>query len=212
LKRFLFVALLVAAPVFAAEPDKSAVKVTFVVFEENASGTSEATLGWGSGTVVHSASGKSLVLTNRHVCPNGTGHPFVLVGNKSYRAEWIAADDTVDLALLRVSVELPAVELAASEPVKGTTVRQWGYSLHGPVKAKTGSVLETIQFTTDAGARVNTLVTDIAVEPADSGSGIFDPDGKLVAVTFAAAGPTDGPRREHCVRLTDIKRFLDRYR
>jgi S1-C subfamily serine protease len=208
LKRFLVLALFVATPVFAAEPEKSAVKVSFVVFESNANGASEATLGWGSGTVVHSASGKSLVLTNRHVCPHGNGHPFVIVGEKSYAAEWVAADDTVDLALVRVSVALPAVELAESEPLKGTTVRQWGFSLHGPMKAKTGLVVETIEFKTEAGATVKTLVTDIDVEPADSGSGVFDPDGKLVAVAFAAAGPLDGPRSEHCVRLTDIKRFL----
>src|SRR5262245_35350730 len=125
MKRFPIIALslFMSAPLGAADPEKSAVKISYVVFENNNEGVSEATLGWGSGTVVHSAGGKSLVLTNRHVCPNGSGHPFVLVGTKSYPAEWIAADEIADLALVRVPIELPAVELADAEPDEGTTLR-----------------------------------------------------------------------------------------
>ena len=211
-KRCLIAILLAAAPLHAADPQKSAVKISFVVFENNADGVSEATLGWGSGTVVHSSGGKSLILTNRHVCPHGGGHPFVLIGSKSYPAEWVAADATVDLALVRVPVELPAVELGEVEPAEGTTLRQWGYSQRGPIKAKSGPALGTIRFKTDDGPKIESLLTGIDVEQADSGSGVFDPDGRLVAVVYAAGGPVDGPRREHCVRLLDIKRFLGRYR
>jgi S1-C subfamily serine protease len=211
-KRFLFLALLAATPLSAAEPEKSAVKISYVVFENNAEGVSEATLGWGSGTAVQSSGGKSLILTNRHVCPNASGHPFVLVGTKSYPAEWVAADDVADLALVRVPVELPAVELADVEPEEGTTLRQWGFSLRGPLKAKSGPIVGTIRFRKDDGPKVEALLTGIDVEPADSGAGVFGPDGKLVAVAFAAGRPSDGPLREHCVRLADVKRFLSRHR
>jgi len=214
MKRFPIIALslFMSAPLGAADPEKSAVKISYVVFENNNEGVSEATLGWGSGTVVHSAGGKSLVLTNRHVCPNGSGHPFVLVGTKSYPAEWIAADEIADLALVRVPIELPAVELADAEPDEGTTLRQWGHSLRGPLKAKSGPILGTIRFRTGDGPKVEALLTGIDVEPADSGAGVFGPDGKLVAVAFAAGRPTGGEQREHCVRLADVKRFLSRHR
>jgi hypothetical protein len=209
--RYILAAMLAAIPVCAAEPEKSAVKISFVVFVDNDSGVSEASCGWGSGTVIHSGDGKSLILTNRHVCPNGNGHPFVLIGGKSHPAEWIAADDVADLALVRVPVELPAVELAASEPEKGTTLRQWGYSGRGPMKPKTGPHLGTIKIKAEDGTTLQSLLTGIGVEPADSGAGVFDPDGKLTAVTYAVGGEKGGTQREHCVRLLDIKRFLSRH-
>ena len=210
--RYMLAALLAAAPVCAADPQKSAVKVSFVVFEDNASGVSEASCGWGSGTVVHSAGGKSLILTNRHVCPHGSGHPFVLIDGRSHRAEWVAADDVADLALVRVPIELPAVELAESEPEDGTTLRQWGFSGRGPMKPKSGPSLGTIQIKDEGGRKLTSLLTGIGVEPADSGAGVFDPDGKLTAVTYAVGGEKGGTQREHCVRLADIKRFLGRHR
>jgi S1-C subfamily serine protease len=211
-KHFLIVFLIAAAPLAAAEPEKSAVKISFVTFGESGSGVSEVTCGWGSGTVIQSGGGKSLVLTNRHVCPHGGGHPFVVVGNKTYSAEWIAADPGPDLALIRVPVELPAVELADADPEEGTMLRQWGYSGRGPIKPKSGSALGTVNVRTEDGAKVEALITGIDVEPADSGSGVFNADGRLVAVAFAAGGPVDGPRHEHCVPLAAIKRFLGQHR
>jgi len=211
-KPFLIVFLVAAAPLAAAEPEKSAVKISFVTFGANTEGVSEVTCGWGSGTVIQASGGKSLVLTNRHVCPHGSGHPFVVIGDKTYPAEWIGADPGPDLALIRVPVELPAVELAESDPEEGTTLRQWGYSGRGPIKPKSGSAIGTVNFRTEDGMKIEALLTGIDVEPADSGSGVFNPDGRLVAVAFAAGGPVDGPRREHCVPLAAVKRFLGQYR
>ena len=77
---------------------------------------------------------------------------------------------------------------------------------------KSGSAVGTVHFRTEEGTKVDALITEIAVEPADSGSGVFNPDGRLVAVAFAAGGPVDGPRHEHCVPLAAIKRFLGQHR
>jgi hypothetical protein len=72
--------------------------------------------GHGSGVVVHSAKGRSLVLTNRHVSPNGRQETNVAVGRREFDAKWLGVDPDCDLAALEVEAELPVAVLADREP------------------------------------------------------------------------------------------------
>jgi hypothetical protein len=119
-----------AGPVLA-EPEDAAVKVVRTGLRD----------GVGSGTVIHTGKRGSFVLTNWHVAPNGASKFTVYSGGQAYPAQWVAADDRTDLALLRVDARLAAVELADELPAVGTELRQWGCSLGGPRKAKAGRLL-----------------------------------------------------------------------
>src|SRR5687767_11465133 len=126
--RTLLAVLALAVPLAlqAADPEASAVQVHRVNFEKFAAAPTVVRAGNGSGTVVKSEGGRSWVLTNRHVAPSNGAHFFVLVGDRSYPAEWLAADPGHDLALLVIAAELPAVTLADKAPATGTAVRQFG--------------------------------------------------------------------------------------
>jgi S1-C subfamily serine protease len=199
--------LLLAGPLYAG-PEESAVQVYFMKFQkESGSGRAEVVGGWGSGTVVKSARGRSWVLTNRHVAPGKGGTPFVLHNDVSYPAVWVAADDRYDLALVRVDADFPAVSLADEEPTAGTLLRQWGYPQGGPVRPKSGKALGWLGYKNDAGAPM--FSAQIGVQPGDSGCLLVNPDGKGVAV--CCAGHSDGREHELCVPLKAVRAFLGKH-
>lgn len=85
--------------------------------------------------------------------------------------------DGPDLALLVVDAELPTVRLAAAPPRADARIRQWGFAgLTGKDEPplKVGLVKDPSCFFGTLDCR-----------PGDSGSGLFDDDDNLVAVTNA---------------------------
>jgi serine protease Do len=199
-----------------AEPEDAAVKVVRTGLRD----------GVGSGTVIHTGKRGSFVLTNWHVAPNGASKFTVYSGGQAYPAQWVAADDRTDLALLRVDARLAAVELADELPAVGTELRQWGCSLGGPRKAKAGRLLadtaRAVVWTPFGQATTaDTCRVDIRPELGDSGAALVGPDGRLVAVIYCGDVATifspDGPpvRRlvapETCVVVGDVKRFVEKH-
>jgi serine protease Do len=159
-------------------------------------------IGSGSGTVVWMGGGVSFVLTNHHVAPDCGRKVEVTLAGQTYPAEWLRSDAGIDLALLRVKAELPAADVADEPPARGTVLRQWGHSRGGPQKPKAGPAIGVDgRRAVPGGGQV--YATGIHSEPGDSGSGVFDPAGRLVAVCWGG-----GQGRECCVKLADVKAFL----
>lgn len=206
--RTLFV-LLVASVAWAAEPSDSAVRIARLKFQDNAEGVMQGHGGYGSGTVVRAKDGWSFVLTNKHVAPDNDRFYFVRHGDKVHWALWLGVDDAADLALLKVNAVLPVVAVADAEPPAGTLLKQWGYPGAGPCDPKQGELLAD-KLKDQNG--YNPVAVNFSVRPGDSGSGVFA-GGKLVAVVYG--GHTEGTKRlppAHCVRLADVKRFLDAHK
>lgn len=133
----------------------------------------------GSGTVIASEDGKSLVLTNQHVAAHA-GNVSVNHKGKDFNATLLSTNAGDDLALLLVDVELPAAVMADAEPDVGTEVEQWGYDWRGQGKwiHKTGKYKGVTNFTSEA------IETSIESISGDSGCGIFNKAGQLVAVNW----------------------------
>lgn len=153
----------------------------------------------GSGTVVACEGGWSLVLTNSHVCPKAGEYAEIALGWKRYRAWVCYAPGEPDLAALLVRAELPASAPSGAEPEPGCVVYQWGYGLQLPA-LKTGKL--TADTAKTAGTRFLTRFTTIDTESGDSGSGVFDAAGRLVAVTWGSGGAA--------VDLSEVRPFLHR--
>lgn len=199
------------APATPAAPI-SAVKVNRMKFQGDRNASSVATGGWGSGTVVESGKGKSLVLTNKHVCPDSDAFYFVLHDRRAFQAAWVGAAENADLALLRIDVELPAVEVAGASPPVGTPVRQWGCTDAGPMRFADG-----VTEADDAGRldweKRTFLRTTLRSAPGDSGAGLFDKANRLVGVTYG--GPLPGSTGESWamhVPLGSVRAFLDKHK
>jgi S1-C subfamily serine protease len=175
----------------------------------------------GTGTVIASEGGKTLVLTNAHVVPSAA-HPITVTywsENKVWTQEATyvggsSVDDLgnhmirvngPDLALLSLNATLKPVEMADAIPAPGDAVYLYGF---GGAGSQVLPHLKVGRAMGDTGHRTTTgdpiANTTIASTQGDSGSGIFNDRGQLVAVLW---GGDEATRISSAVRLDTIHAF-----
>lgn len=198
-------------PAIKAEARKPALVESSVYISVDLGGGRSA---GGTGTVIASDGVNSLVLTNAHVAPSGKnpisvtylykGHPYkqeaTYIGGSSVDdiGPGLIRVNGPDLALLSVEADLQAVEIADKIPAAGEAVSLYGFGGNTSVirpTLKTGRVLPDDGYRTTAGDPIQR--TSIPTVNGDSGSGIFNSAGKLVAVHWGGG----------CVRLDTIHAF-----
>src|SRR5579883_518301 len=167
----------------------------------------------GSGTVVACEKGRSLILTNRHVCPDSGVGIEVRQGNQTYAAELLGVARKADLAALAVDAELTPAVIAPVEPPDDSPVRQWGFPAQSPMTQKTGHTLGYCGVHQDWGFPM--FQTTIEGQPGESGAGVFDDQGRLVAVLFGGSqvgveykGRYRPQNTQTAVGLSDVRRFV----
>jgi S1-C subfamily serine protease len=166
----------------------------------------------GTGTVVGCEGGKSLVLTNAHVADDPDGAYVVTHAGTAYPATYVAGSavtavtattsriDGPDLALVAVDATLPAAAFAPDAPRPGDRVRLWGF---GGRLAEQGAAEKAGEALDAAGYVDPTFVSTTETSSGDSGSGVFNDTGELVAVHW---GGGDG--RAFAVPLGTVRGFL----
>lgn len=157
----------------------------------------------GSGTCVGTEGGRSFILTNRHVVQAGSPLSVEWSGGH-LPATLVAVDQRADLALLTVEAVLPVAPVAASAPPAGSPVRQWGRDWRGGGRPVFKSGL-SVGFSAGremGGAGI--WVSTIPSISGDSGCGVFNEAGELVAVNWGT-GPGEP---QLAVGLADVVRFL----
>jgi len=152
------------------------------------------------------------VITNYHVIDtydkvsvkDGTG--------KTYAVDLYGYDNDLDLAMLRLRepVDHPYFELA--DEVKGLRFGAYASSGDAAFEFKTGPALHYMQAAVTApdgsimSNRVRIVFGMLAI-PGNSGTGVFDDQGKIVAVVLAQIQDT---KYAVAVKLEDLKEFIDR--
>lgn len=152
--------------------------------------------GSGSGTVIWSANGRSVILTAAHVVTIGP-EPRVRALAKWHAAKLLARDEAADLAALVVEVELPAVPVSESDPQIGAAVEMFGVTSlwsKGKITASEGSVY---LLGCDTGPE------DYS-DSGDSGGGVFVRN-ELVGVH---CGKFSQSRSPYCAATKPIRTFL----
>lgn len=188
MRRIALLCLLVVAPAWAADPEVATVLI-------------QGHRGTGSGAVVWSDGKTSVVLTNKHVCPDGFGQIRVRAGGKSHAAVWLGSDPDCDVAALRISAGLEPLRLAAAEPQAGTDVRLYGYGGH----PKYGKVVgyAGYRYVGTGDAYKMTLVS----QPGDSGAPVVNGKGEVIGLNWGVTQDGHGA----CVRLSELKRAMARW-
>jgi hypothetical protein len=185
-------ALILLTPImlWASEPSEACVLVKCGIFA-------------GSGTCVKHDSDYTIVLTNKHVIESEQSLSIVH-NNREYAAIVLFSDPAEDQAILKVRAKLPIAELTETEPEVGEIVQQWGYDARGNGKLvyKQGRVVQPVR---------GTFRSTIESYSGDSGCGVFNAEGKLVAVnygfegTYQSRGPQLGVRLINLVKLVKNK-------
>ena len=147
--------------------------------------------GAGSGVIL---SKEGLVVTNHHVIEDATEIKVKLTNGEEYSATLIASDVQTDLAVLRIDAkDLQPAVLGDSDTMSvGETV----YAIGNPLGSLGGSVTEGIVSAKDReitidGQDMVLLQTSAAVNPGNSGGGLFNSKGELVGIVNAKSSGED---------------------
>jgi S1-C subfamily serine protease len=175
----------------ASEPELAAREQTFVV-QSTLTGTTGRI---GAGVVVASDGGVLTVVTAAHGV-NGIGALRILDTSRQsyYDVIDMHALADYDLAFIRVraqssfSVQPPAI----ATPVPGQPVWVWGHTGNGFWEVATGTVLDTQAHLPGEAGSPRITITCKACAPGDSGSGVFDAQGRLLGILTKGWVARDG--------------------
>ncbi len=154
--------------------------------------------GTGSGVIV---AADGLIITNGHVVGDATDVTVILDDGTVLDGVVTGVDTLTDFAFVDVEAEgLPAVTLGDSSAIK---VGQLAISIGNPLGRFPSSaavgIISGLDRSIDvfgssrSGRRLDHLIqTDAAVNSGNSGGALFDGDGKLIGITTAEAGMSDG--------------------
>lgn len=141
--------------------------------------------GAGSGVIITK---DGYIVTNHHVVNGASKIKVTLVNGESYDAQLIASDDETDLAVIKIEANnLNAATFGnSSHLVVGQTVLAIG----NPLGSLGGTVTEGIISALDREIRIEKesmtlLQTSAAVNPGNSGGGLFDEKGNLIGIVNA---------------------------
>ena len=161
------------------------------------------------GTASAVAVGRRLLVTNRHVIAGADSIELNYWDGTSARARLETVATADDLALIRVSLRLPAVgRLAAGDAPEGTSLMVVGYPNGGQQKVVRAKLVEyaPLDRHPDASA-VMRLSSPIA--PGNSGGPVVDGSGAVVGVVFGIETATGNGL---AVPASAVQRLVDRRR
>ena len=143
------------------------------------------TEGAGSGVIITS---DGYIVTNHHVIDGATKILVTLTNTNTYEATLIGKDAQTDLALLKIDeINLSAAILGDSDKLK---VGEVAIAIGNPLGNLGGTVTDGIisslsRELTIEGQKMTLLQTNAAVNPGNSGGGLFDIYGELIGVVNA---------------------------
>lgn len=151
----------------------------------------------GSGVIV---SPDGYIITNNHVIQGASSLEVVLNNKKTYPAQVIGYDASVDLALLKIEAQgLPAIQIANSDLAK---IGEWVLAVGNPfnltstvtagiISAK-GRDIDILKNDYNSGtpALEAFIQTDAAVNPGNSGGALVNIRGELIGINTAIKSNT----------------------
>ena len=134
----------------------------------------------GSGFII---SKDGYILTNNHVIQNADEIVVRLSDRRELDATLIGADETTDVALLKVEAKnLPTVALGDSEDLE---VGEWVVAIGSPFgfdHSVTAGIVSAKGRSLPNDNYVPFIQTDVAINPGNSGGPLFNLDGKVVGI------------------------------
>lgn len=149
------------------------------------------TEGAGSGVILTE---DGYIVTNHHVIDGASTIKVRLNNGQTYTAALTGTDSKTDLAVLKIDAEdLPAAKLADSSKAR---VGSFVIAIGNPLGELGGTVTEGIISAKDREVTIDRetmtlLQTSAAVNPGNSGGGLFNLDGELVGIVNAKSSGSD---------------------
>lgn len=172
-------------PSVVAKTENSVVAITTNTISNNAIVGQYVQEGAGSGVII---SEDGYIITNTHVISKATSIFVRLHDEKEYQAEIVGSDVTTDIAVIKINVTgLTPITFGDSENI---VVGQTVVAIGNPLGELGGTVTSGIISAKDRELTINKqnmnlLQFSAAVNPGNSGGGLFNLDGELVGIVNA---------------------------
>ncbi len=139
----------------------------------------------GSGVII---SEDGYIITNNHVIDGASEIEVRLTNEKTYEAKLIGRDSTLDVALLKIDEK--GLTTAIFGNSAKLSVGQTAIVIGNPLGRLGGTVTDGIISALDReiqldGKTMKLLQTNAAVNPGNSGGGLFDANGNLIGIIVA---------------------------
>jgi len=165
--------------------------------------------GAGSGVVLTK---DGYIVTNNHVIDSAKKVTVITADEKQYTAAVVGADEGADIAVLKIdATDLTPAVLGISSSLK---VGDKAIIIGNPLGELGGTLTQGIisaldrEITLD-GQTMNLLQTDAAVNPGNSGGGLFDDNAELVGIVVAKSISTDVEGLGFAIPIDDVKTVIE---
>lgn len=149
------------------------------------------TSGAGSGVII---SDSGHILTNYHVVEGAESITVTLPDGREEKVVWIMGDAVTDIAVIKIDArtENAAVIGSSASLVAGQQVMVVGNPLGDLGGSVSGGIISAVdRHVTIEGKEMNLIQLDAAVNPGNSGGGLFDMRGALVGIVNAKSVAED---------------------
>lgn len=192
----------------------------FNQFNRNGRGRTQLqeTTSCGSGVIIYSNDLALYMVTNYHVVEGATTLSVTFVDDQTYEAQLCGYDESIDIALLKVSMDdlssdtlsrISVVSVGNSdELVVGEQVVAIGNALGYGQSVTTGivSALDRV-VSTDTGSSAY-IQTDAAINPGNSGGALFNMSGELVGINTAKVSSTDVEGMGYAIPISQVLELI----
>lgn len=195
----------------------SVVSITSETTVQNFFGQTGTSSGAGTGIIV---SADGLILTNKHVVPDGNSTFSVITNEgKEYPAKVVARDPRNDIALVKIDTSgLKAASLGDSSAVQvgqqvvaiGNALGQYQNSVtSGIISGRGRPVTASDSDGNSAEQLQNLLQTDAAINPGNSGGPLVDLGGSVIGINTAVS--SQGQNLGFALPINEAKQAIASY-
>jgi len=161
-------------------------------FYGQSGGTERQVVGSGSGVIISS---DGYIITNNHVIKGARKLEVTLNNKESYEAEVIGADESTDIALLKINkADLPYLPFGDSDHLN---VGEWVLAVGNPfnlTSTVTAGIVSAkardINIMNNNKVIESFIQTDAAVNPGNSGGALVNTRGNLIGINTAISSQT----------------------
>lgn len=165
--------------------------------------------GAGSGVIV---TADGYIVTNNHVIEDAANISVRLKNSEIYEATLIGTDPENDIAVIKIEAEgLTIATLGDSDTLQ---VGELAVAIGNPLGTLGGSVTDGIisaldrEITID-GETMRLLQTNAAVNPGNSGGGLFNAKGELIGIVNAKSSGTNVEGLGFAIPINSVKQIIE---
>lgn len=179
----------------------------------------QETTSCGSGVIIYVDDSDLYMVTNYHVVEDATTLSVTFVDDQTYEAQLCGYDESMDIALLKVSVsslssdtisQISVVTVGDSDDlVVGEQVVAIGNALGYGQSVTTGIVSALNRSISTDESESTYIQTDAAINPGNSGGALFNMEGELVGINTAKVSSTDVEGMGYAIPISQVMDLIE---